>query len=186
MYKYQSQIVTKQTLIQSHLVLVYLTKLMMIYLFLMVLTLLSTQQVQIKKDQETSQKLVETLRKKQDAAESRASSLQSEIDKQMAVSAAAEERAHHAESGAQTARDEEKAKVVSELKRLASLEEEVEGLRAARDRLQKQLGESDGKLRDAQDRVRSVGTTGVVWSARREAPKEDGLLGKIKSPFKKG
>jgi seryl-tRNA synthetase len=67
-----------------------------------------------------------------------------------------------------------------------SLRNESKGLRESRDRLQSQLSQAAVQLDDEKERVRSATKTGVVWSARREPPKDASLLGKLKSPFKKG
>jgi hypothetical protein len=67
-----------------------------------------------------------------------------------------------------------------------SLRNESKGLRESRDRLQSQLSQAAVQLDDEKERVRSATKAGVVWSARREPPKDESLLGKLKSPFKKG
>ena len=90
----------------------------------------------------------------------------------------------HEENAVQQAQ-EERQKLESELHELSQYRDEVSGLRASRDRLQDELSKASVELKDEKERVRSAGRTGVVWSARREAPKEEGLLGKLKSPFKR-
>lgn len=67
-----------------------------------------------------------------------------------------------------------------------SLRNEAKGLRESRDRLQGKLSEASVRLDDEKERVRTATKAGVVWSARREPPKDESLLGKLKSPFKKG
>ena len=104
-----------------------------------------------------------------------------------------QEKAKQLEDSREEALRAEKQRLQTELLELdalrgevASLKEEVAGLRGTREQLQRTLTEVQVQLKDEQERVRSASSTGVVWSARREAPKEEGLLGKIRSPFKKG
>jgi IgA-specific serine endopeptidase len=68
---------------------------------------------------------------------------------------------------------------------LESLRNEAAGLRETREKLQRKLSSASMQLDDEKERVRSATKAGVVWSARREPPKDESLLGKLKSPFKK-
>jgi hypothetical protein len=75
---------------------------------------------------------------------------------------------------------------VQSLKReLESVRNEAAGLRESREKLREQLSSASMRLDNEKERVRSATTAGVVWSARRVPPKDESLLGKLKSPFKK-
>jgi chromosome segregation ATPase len=90
------------------------------------------------------------------------------------------------EESIETALEAERSKFKGERQELEQLRREASGLRESRDRLQRELSQLNLRLSDEKDRVRSATKAGVVWSARREAPKEEGIMRKFKSPFKKG